>query len=477
MGCITSKSVTGPKNEINFYMEFKLGKKLGEGAFGQVRIAIDRSTKQEYAVKIVDVRERDETGACTGGVNKNRERVTNNEINLWQKASSSKDPHIVQLYRSFAEKSLYYMVCEKCQCSFMDRLVDSDTMSESSLAKIFNHMLKAIVHVNACQIVHRDIKPDNFLWGGKDNEILKLCDFGLAVALPANGGKLHGVFGTAPYMAPEMLKGDGYDALVDVWSVGAVAYLMVFGNFPYSPAEASAAAMKEAILQDNPPLSFPSEDDAQGVVSGSLSAAVDFTKALLCRPPGSRPNAEKALQHDFVQLDKKAPKEKKVTLPSEEPQAEEPLLRRNVGRARTLTQKLKEKPSPTVQNGIDDLLKKLIVKTGGDISSSNLFFSEGENQEKEAEEDRPAAADADSRIIMGITRRTQRHGTHSGVISEKSQSGAGGISPRQLVLKSLSSTTATASPKTDGSPSVRTEGPDVSPKTDTRDASARSVHV
>ncbi|CAK9004542.1 Serine/threonine-protein kinase 32A [Durusdinium trenchii] len=70
----------------------------------------------------------------------------------------------------------------------------------------------------------------------------------LAVMMPPKG-KLHGVFGTAPYMAPEMLRNEGYDFLADVWSIGSVAYLLVFGSFPYSPGEANAPAMKKAIIE------------------------------------------------------------------------------------------------------------------------------------------------------------------------------------------------------------------------------------
>lgn len=413
MGCCASDAANSAPEE-HFFSQYKLGKKLGEGAFGQVRLVIERHSQQELAVKIVDVRERDEHGICNGQVSKSRDRVTRTEVDLWTKASSSNCSYIVKLHKSFAEKSLYYMVCEKCQCSFMDKLVEAETMSEADLSKIFRHMLLGVSHTHGVGIVHRDIKPDNFLWGGPGNKTLKLCDYGLAVMMPPKG-KLHGVFGTAPYMAPEMLRNEGYDFLADVWSIGSVAYLLVFGSFPYSPGEANAPAMKKAIIEDNPPLKFPSPSDAQGVVSGSLTGALAFTKMLLKRTAKERPTAEEALRHEFV-ADKTAVSDKVEKVNEDEA---EPMLRRNAHQAKKLTQQLRRKRDSTVQNGIDDLLQKLITKFGGDISDingSNIFFSEGdENLEINNEEE---AAKLEPRMKRKASRRDVKHSTHSGVIDD-----------------------------------------------------------
>lgn len=407
MGCCASDAANAAPEE-HFFSQYKLGKKLGEGAFGQVRSVIERQSQQELAVKIVDVRERDEHGICNGQVSKSRDRVTRTEVDLWTKASSSNCAYIVKLHKSFAEKSLYYMICEKCQCSFMDRLVEAETMSEVDLAKIFRHMLLGVSHTHGVGIVHRDIKPDNFLWGGPGNKTLKLCDYGLAVMMPPKG-KLHGVFGTAPYMAPEMLRNEGYDFLADVWSIGSVAYLLVFGSFPYSPGEANAPAMKKAIIEDNPPLKFPSLSDAQGVVFGSLTGALDFTKTLLKRTAKDRPTAAEALQHEFVA--------EKVEKPPE-PVDTEPMLRKNAHKAKKLTQQLQQKRNSTVQHGIDDLLQKLITKFGGDISGSNIFFSEGDEKLTLNNEDEEEAKKWEPRMKRRSSRRDVKHSTHSGVIDD-----------------------------------------------------------
>lgn len=188
----------------------RLGKKLGQGTFGQVRLAKDKVNGSELAVKIVDVRHYDEkSGLCTGQISRARSKATRDEIMLWRRMCSVESPHVVQFMRAFSDNSLYYMVCERCKRSMLDMTVDG--LTEADLSDIFKQMSLGILQTHKTGIVHRDIKPDNFLWGGPEHTVLKLCDFGLAAQMP-QAGKLQGVYGTAPYMAPEMLKGAGYDA-------------------------------------------------------------------------------------------------------------------------------------------------------------------------------------------------------------------------------------------------------------------------
>ena len=62
-------------------------------------------------------------------------------------------------------------------------------------------MMKARIAIHGLLIAHRDVKPDNFQSSNGD---VKLCDFGFATAVPGEDISVIGVYGTAPFMSPEM---------------------------------------------------------------------------------------------------------------------------------------------------------------------------------------------------------------------------------------------------------------------------------
>jgi calcium/calmodulin-dependent protein kinase I len=105
-------------------------------------------------------------------------------------------------------------------------------VSESESKVILRKILKALEHMHAQKIWHRDIKPDNILIMSADATDVLLTDFGLALCAPF-GVCSDNWPGTKEYMAPEMLKNEPYTSAVDIWALGVVFYTMMTSWMPF----------------------------------------------------------------------------------------------------------------------------------------------------------------------------------------------------------------------------------------------------
>jgi serine/threonine protein kinase len=292
--------------ELPFHEKYAFQRVIGEGAFSQVRSAQHLLEHREYAVKILDLRDKNKIAAEAGdasGSHPSVEKVLREfqiEKRIWIRLSEHDHPNLVKLHEAFQDHSFGYLVMEICNNSLLVALRAEATLDEHVLVRYFKDMLSGLQRLHQLNVVHRDVKQDNFLIGGPDGRTVKLCDFGLSAVLPMEGGKVVGVYGTAPYMPPEMLQPKGSHGLAaDIWSYGVIVYTHFFGGFPYSPEKKTAAAMKECIRKNEQAPTYQTAKRLKynGQVSG---AAVAFVKALLNREADERPKAEEAMQFDYL---------------------------------------------------------------------------------------------------------------------------------------------------------------------------------
>ncbi|XP_069644357.1 serine/threonine-protein kinase Chk1 [Haliaeetus albicilla] len=206
---------------VPFVEDWDLVQTLGEGAYGEVQLAVNRRTEEAVAVKIVDMKR---AADCPENIKK--EICINKMLN---------HENVVKFYGHRREGATQYLFLEYCSGGeLFDRIEPDIGMPEPEAQRFFQQLIAGVVYLHSIGITHRDLKPENLLLDERDN--LKISDFGLATVFKHNGRErlLNKMCGTLPYVAPELLRRPEFRAEpVDVWACGVVLTAMLAGELPW----------------------------------------------------------------------------------------------------------------------------------------------------------------------------------------------------------------------------------------------------
>lgn len=199
---------------------YKFNRLLGEGSFGKVYQATNILCEKDVAIKCFD---------------KAKLKTDCAKKKIFQEVKILKmldHRNVAKLLEVFENKKFIFFVLEYAEeGDILKLLKEKGPLSEDFARYLITQVIYGLKHCHKRRVLHRDIKLDNVLLGR--NYVTKICDFGVSAVLKS-GQTLHEQCGTPAYIAPEVIKGEGYSTFEpDVWNLGITLYAMVTGTVPF----------------------------------------------------------------------------------------------------------------------------------------------------------------------------------------------------------------------------------------------------
>ncbi|MCX7414776.1 MAG: serine/threonine-protein kinase [Planctomycetia bacterium] len=203
----------------------KLVSQLGLGRQCQIWEALDGTTRQRVAIKVI-VPEAAKDPA--------QRKLLEHELKV---AKSLAHPTVIRIDRLADDSGLPHLVMELFPHPNLKKQISEgvDALAPR-LQRIVTETALALDHLHARGWIHRDVKPDNVL-AASDGQV-KLIDLAIAAPKPGLLGRVFGskgpVQGSPSYMAPEQIRGQTVDARADIYSFGCVIFELLAGKPPFS---------------------------------------------------------------------------------------------------------------------------------------------------------------------------------------------------------------------------------------------------
>ena len=214
---LSSDNILNQNIKIDNYI---LNKKLGQGTFGIVVLAIHEITGEKVAIKILEKEK----------IFKKGEKLRfERKIQIMKKMYHK---NIVRLYNVIENFKEIFLVMEYIPGQeLFDYITNKKRLDELESCKFYQQIISGIEYLSKTRVAHRDLKPENLLLDSKKN--IKIIDFGLSNTYYENE-LLSTACGSPCYAAPEILKGEKYKGVeVDIWSSGIILYAMLCGYLPF----------------------------------------------------------------------------------------------------------------------------------------------------------------------------------------------------------------------------------------------------
>ncbi|CAO3638476.1 unnamed protein product [Cunninghamella echinulata] len=292
---------------------FRLLSCLGDGAFSVVYKALDKTTLQHVAIKVIRKSE----------MNPTQKSSVLKEVQLMRNIDHES---IISLYEFIETKEFYFLILELCEGGeLFHQIVHLTYFSEDLSRHCIRQVAEGIRYLHDVKgVIHRDIKPENLLfkpiqfmkrcgpapilqpeddepkidegefiegYGGGGIGKIKIADFGLSKVIENNNHQAKTPCGTIGYIAPEIASGECYTKSVDMWALGCVLYTMLCGFPPFYDDDVDI--LTEKVTKGDYAFLSPWWDYVS-------EEAKDLVSHLLCVDPKQRYDIHQFLSHPWI---------------------------------------------------------------------------------------------------------------------------------------------------------------------------------
>ncbi|KAK9423561.1 hypothetical protein SUNI508_04042 [Seiridium unicorne] len=235
---------------------WQLGRTLGKGSAGRVRLARHHLTQEQVAVKILPkhgqhITQAGSLAAIDDWDQRQPEFVSEKRmpLSIEREVAILKlidHPNIMKLYDIWENRSEIYLVLEFVERGDLFEYINrKGRIPEPETIYYFRQIISALDYCHSFNICHRDLKPENILLTSTGQ--VKIADFGMAAIQQSPSHRLRTACGSPHYAAPELVdrQSNGYSgAMVDVWSVGVILYACLCACLPFDDPDMGKLLLK-----------------------------------------------------------------------------------------------------------------------------------------------------------------------------------------------------------------------------------------
>jgi serine/threonine protein kinase/DNA-binding SARP family transcriptional activator len=238
---------------------YRLGNRIGEGAYSIVYRATQPSIGREVAVKVIRKELANESDFI---------RHFEAEAQL---VARLQHPRIVPLYDFWREADSAYLVMPWLEGGSLAKRLRNGPLSLEETVRVVRHVAAGLAFAHNRGVIHRDVKPSNVLLDSEGNAYVS--DFGIALTeiSVADETPVPLAAGSPAYAAPEQLGDASIGAGVDTYALAVMAYELLNGSLPW-PESATTATLVQHHRSGLPPLQL-SDSRVEHAVNSILTRA------------------------------------------------------------------------------------------------------------------------------------------------------------------------------------------------------------